>query len=205
MSCPPNDTLIAFAANDLDPIERERVQVHLAGRCAACQRELETVAALRRIAGSELLEDPPARVLSRAERIPQDARAGGLRALAGQVAALVFDTLRDPLPQGARSSAAQSRQMLFHALDYDIDVRIAPASEGRVRVSGQILPGPNRPIEAAANLEVALAGRDEHAVTTATNELGEFDFGSLDEDDYTLSVETDDERLLVESLPARSA
>jgi anti-sigma factor RsiW len=203
MPCPHHETLIAYAAADLEPAERERVEAHLATGCAACERELETVAALRRIARSDALEDPPAGVLARAERVPEEARERGLGALAGRLAALVFDTLRDPLPLGARSSATHVRQMLYRAADYDIDVRVTPADGGRVRISGQVLPGPERSLDAAAGVEVALVGPELPVALVDTNELGEFDFGPQPEGDYTLSIEAPEERLVVDDLPAR--
>jgi hypothetical protein len=204
MPCPPHEELIAYAAGDLAPTERDRLAGHLDGGCAACAREIEAVAELRRIAADALV-DPPAAVLARARRIPEASRARSLGALAGKVAALVFDTVRDPLPLGARASAVHARQMLFRALDYDIDVRVAPAGADRVRVSGQILPGPERPLDAVAGIEIALSAEDAPSAVAETNELGEFDFGPRDEGDYTLAVEAREERLLVASLPARRA
>ena len=195
--------LLSFAAGDLEPGARGPVEAHLAGGCAACERELAAFADLRRIARSDALEHPPAAVLARAQRIPEAGRGRSVARLAGALAALVFDTLSDPLPRGARAAGAPSRQMLFRALDYDIDVRVIGAGPGRVRVSGQILPGAARPIDAVAGLEVALLDASTFSVAT-TNELGEFDFGPRDEGDYTLSVETGEERLLVDPLPAHS-
>ena len=203
MSCPQTEILIAYAAAEIEPVERERVEAHLAHGCDACAVALGVVDEVRRIARSGALEDPPARVLARAQRVPADARDRGLAALAGRIAGLVFDTLRDPLPSGARAGAPSTRQMLYRALDYDIDVRVAASDAGRVRISGQVLPGPARSLDAASGLEVALAGPT--AALGVTNELGEFDFGPQEEGEYTLSVEAAEERLVVEDLPARRA
>lgn len=202
MSCPHNEILLSFAAGDPESDARGPVEAHLAGGCPSCERELVAFAELRRIAGSDVLESPPAGVLARAQRIPEDRRRNPIAGLAGALAALVFDTLHDPLPRGARASGSPSRQMLFRALDYDIDVRVIPAEPGRVRISGQVLPGPERPIDAVVGLEVALLAPSATASVAATNELGEFDFGPRDEGDYTLCVETGEERLLVDALPA---
>jgi len=88
-------------------------------------------------------------------------------------------------------------------LDYDIDVRVAASGAGRVRISGQVVPGPGQSLDAASGLEVALDG--PAAALGVTNQLGEFDFGPQEEGEYTLSVEAAEERLLVEDLPARRA
>ena len=147
MPCPSHDELNAFAAGDLDPRERGRVAEHVDAGCAACRRELDAVEALRRVARSGAIADPPPWAVERAARIPEDARGGRLSRLVGTVAALVFDTLRDPLAQGARSAAGGARRMLYKASEYDIDVLVVPAAAGEVRVSGQVLPGPDRPID----------------------------------------------------------
>jgi anti-sigma factor RsiW len=203
MPCPPIEILLDFAAGQIDPDESERVAAHVRDGCPACERELASVATLRRIANGDELVDPPASVLARAQRVPGQARAGGLPSLVGKIAALVFDTVRDPLPLGARSGGFQARQMLFRALDYDIDVRIAPAGGGLVRISGQVLPGPTRSLEAATDLEIALLGPTAETALSTTNELGEFDLGLRTEGDYALCVEAAEDRLVVDGLPAR--
>jgi anti-sigma factor RsiW len=200
MPCPPLELLIAYAAGELAPDEREPVSTHLGTTCSACEREVAAVAELRRIERSGELEDPPLTVLRRAERVPADARSRSLRSLAGRVAALVFDARRDPLPSGARSSATTARQSLFRALDYDIDVRVSATGASAARVSGQVLPGPDRPLDAVAGLEVALVGTDGSTLVAETSELGEFDFGPCAEGEYTLAVEAAEDRLLVENL-----
>lgn len=203
MSCPPLEDLIAYAAGELAPDERASVDAHLATDCPPCSGELAAVAEVRRIALEGDLEDPPLATLRGAERVPVSARSISLAALVGRVAALVFDARRDPLPAGARAAASSARQSLFRALDYDIDVRVSPAAGGEARVSGQVLPGPDRPLDAVAGLEVALVGADGAARVAETSELGEFDFGACPQGEYTLAIEADEDRLLVEKLAAR--
>lgn len=203
MSCPAHETLIGYAAGDLDAPERQSVATHLSTDCPSCTAELQNVHGLRALAGPTVLETPPSWTLEKAARIPDDVRGQSLVATLGRVAALVFDTVRSPLPQGARSAAASSRQLLFRALDYDIDVRISDRESDAVRVSGQILPGSERPIDAVAGVDMALIREGRAVGVCSTSELGEFDFGCVPSGDYTLSVETDEDRILVEHLTAR--
>ena len=204
MTCPPNETLVAFAASDLEPAERERVEAHLGAGCEACARELAAIGELRRLASPELLADAPPWLVERAARIPREERSGALASLLGRVADLVFDTFRDPLPKGARRAAVGSRQVLYRALDYNVDIRVTPLGAGRVRVAGQVLPGPSRPIEAVANLEIALAKGGKVTALCSTNELGEFAFDQVEEEGgYTLYIEVAEDLLLVEGPPAK--
>ncbi len=203
MDCPSDETLLALIASELQQGRREDVQAHIDGGCAGCRERVDFVASLRRLA-SGVLEDPPAAVLSRACRIPEESRSGGLLAALGKAAMLVFDSFMDPLPAGARDSLSHDRQLLYQALGYDIDVRIGVAGAGLVEIRGQILPGPARPLSAVAGIEVALM-RPGATTGTVTSDLGEFKFAPVEPGTYALTVEACDERLVVGLLPAHTA
>lgn len=199
MACPAEDILIAFAANDLDEIERHDIGRHIQG-CSDCLAELSAIESIRKIACACVLEDPPPWAVAKAATIPSEGRSSSLNGLIGRVANLLFDTFRDPLPQGARASVAQGRQMLYHVLDYDIDVRVLPSGATTLRVAGQVLPGPDRAIESASGLEVILSRPGSMTLKT-TNELGEFSFEAVAEGEWTLQIEAAEDRLIVERLP----
>lgn len=204
MECPSDELLAAYAAGDLEPAARDRVDTHLGAGCAACARELAAVARLRRLASEELAPEPPPWLVARAERIPDEARGRGLAARLYRTAELVVDTFRRPMPAGARSAAGDTRQLLYHVDDYDVDVRVAPAGPGRARISGQILP-PSGGSASDGDLqaEVLLSHPTLGVVSRRTNALGEFDFGPVAEASYALVVEAPGARLLLESIPAR--
>lgn len=191
MSCPSSEVLVSFAAADLGSDERVAVRAHIDAGCQACAGELADIARLRHLASS-VLEEPAPWVVERAGRIPEEKRGGVLAAI-GRLADLVFDSLRDPLPAGARATAFGSRQMLFRALDYDVDVRIAKAETGAGRIWGQVTPGQDRPIDAVAGIEVALEGPGGIAKTVRASELGEFDFGPAAPGSYEIVVEVAEE------------
>ncbi len=200
MSCPTHEALIGYAAGDLDAPGLQSVATHLSMDCPSCSDELRTIADLRATATSNVLQFPPLSVLERASRIPADRKKPDFSSVFGKLASLVFDTSVEPISQGARSTAASSRQLLFRALDYDIDVRIAERSSSDFRVSGQILPGPERSMDSVSGVEIALI-RDGRAVgVCSTSDLGEFDFGSVPPADYALNVETDEDRIVVGGL-----
>jgi len=90
--------------------------------------------------------------------------------------------------------------MLYRALDYDIDVRISQIDSAFVRVSGQVLPGSERPIESVSGVDVALLLDGLAVAICPTTGLGEFDFGAVDPGNYELSIETDEDRILIEQL-----
>ena len=202
MSCPTHEALIGYAARDLDAPKLQSVATHLSTDCPSCTAEIRSISELRSIASTSVVEMPPLAVLEKAARIPSEFANVSLSDAIGRLASLVFDSFRAPLPQGARSSASTSRQLLYRALDYDIDVRIAERESDAVRVSGQVLPGAQRPIESVSGVDVALVREGRAVGLCVTSDLGEFDFGAVPPGDYTLSVETDEDRILIDRLTA---
>jgi len=205
MPCPTHDNLVSYVAGDLEGDETSHVAEHLASGCDRCTAELAAIAELRRVASSDALAEPPPWVLSRAAGIPSQPPVSRLAQLAGSIASLVFDTLRDPLPNGARSVAAHSRQMLYRTLGYDIDVRVAPASGGNVRISGQILPGNDRPMSDVAGIDAVLVTIEGSSTPGVTNELGEFEFDHMTAGTYSLMLEAPEDRLIIENLSAHAS
>src|SRR5688500_3671881 len=197
MDCPSNEALAAYAAHDLGPGEREAVGAHVSAGCPACGAELAAIAELRRLAAADLLEVPAPWVVARAARIPADRREGRLSALAGRLADRLFDSVRDPLPRGARSAAAGARQMLCRAIDYDIDVRISALRGAGARVTGQVMPGGGRPAESVSGVEVALVGPGGVAQCVRSSELGEFAFEPVEAGTYEIVVEAEEEPIRV--------
>jgi hypothetical protein len=191
MKCPETDKLLAFAAAELEPSDTREIDDHLSTGCRACTAEISEVLRLREL--NRALEDAPPWAIRKAAEIPANRRAGTLTAIAGRLADLVFDSLRDPLPKGARSTHAGARQMLYRALEYDIDLRVTPMPGGMARITGQVMPGLLRAAETVDGLEVALDG---HIANTAlTSELGEFDLGAVTPGTYELVVEADEEAI----------
>ena len=189
MNCPDHEKLLAFAVGELKSVDARSVHDHLASGCAECGAELAGVQRLRQLSG--VLEEAPPWVIKRAAEIPGEKRSGRMTTLAGKLAELVFDSLRDPLPRGARSTHVGARQMLYRALEYDIDLRVTPMPGGLARITGQVMPGMLRPSETVDGLEVALEG---HIANTAlTTELGEFDLGAVSPGTYELVVEAVEE------------
>jgi hypothetical protein len=201
MTCFSSEIIAGFVAAGLDTETRAAVEAHIERGCAVCEREVARFEGLRKI---DLLEDPPPWVLARAAAIPRDLREGRLSRLLGVAASVVFDTFRDPLPAGARSTTSAGRQLLYRALDYDVDVRLDAAGGGLFRVTGQVLPGPDRPLEAVAGVDVALTTNGRTVATCATNEIGEFVFESVAEGEYTITLDMSEEILLIERVTLES-
>ena len=165
----PFTRLADLTEGRLSPEETAEVRAHLAG-CTSCSAQAAQLGHLTALMRADTSEDAPAELVASAVRMfrarrARDEEPGLLRRL---VAALTFDSSSLRPAFGVRSGqAAPARQLLFSAGDLDVDLRLAPGSEGWT-VSGQVL-GPCK------GGEVELVDAEGSTAARATlNELCEF-------------------------------
>jgi len=93
------------------------------------------------------------------------------------LAALQFDSERQPLVAGMRSGKATARQLLYKSGSVCIDVRMepTPGSESIVLI-GQLLDSVN-PGRGMGGVPVSLLSKGDTLFRKQTNQAGEFDFG----------------------------
>lgn len=91
-----------------------------------------------------------------------------------QVAQLIFDSFRLPLPIGVRGSPEPGRQLAYQHQNKIVDLLIEPREEtGRVSLAGQVMGAGMRKGE-NSGLPVLLIDRMQTLARTATNQFGEF-------------------------------
>src|SRR5688500_18997576 len=130
MTCPSFETLIDYA--DAGRRGSEEIQDHLTGGCATCEATLAWYAGFLETAGADATVEPPVWVTRRAVSLFAEARdaasARGVRGLVSRLwAALVFDSIGGSLSVDAvpaRNGVSASRQLLYSAAPYDIDLFI---------------------------------------------------------------------------------
>jgi predicted anti-sigma-YlaC factor YlaD len=167
------EELIDFA-NHVVPMSRKaEMEEHLqsCGRCAKAVSQWQQV---RQHAAAEANYQPP----QEAVRIAKAAFAGLQLALRRKRASnpidVLFDSLLQPTGQGFRSPGAGSRQLLYRADPFQIDLQIeVQPGNNRVIVTGQLL-GLREPQIAARNVGLIIANLRGRVVRTVTNQFGEF-------------------------------
>jgi hypothetical protein len=91
-----------------------------------------------------------------------------------EVAQLIFDSFRLPLPAGLRSFHQSGRQLAYQHKDKIVDVLIEPKTEfGRMSLAGQVMGSGVRTGE-NSGLAVLLLDGLKTVAGTVTNESGEF-------------------------------
>ena len=113
--------------------------------------------------------------------------AGSLRQETDTSVELLFDSLLQSASVGIRSGTFGLRQMLYRADPYQIDLHLEASREhNRLIVTGQLLDV-SRPEMACPSVQILLSNLRGNAVSTATNQFGEFRGEVENSDDLELS------------------
>jgi hypothetical protein len=154
--------------------KKQEMEEHLGEGCKRCLRTVSIWQRVRRTAKTEGNYQPPNDLV----RIAKAAFAGSLLAeeqkRAESVVEVLFDSFLQPAFEGARSSGAETRQLLYRADPFQIDLQLETQPGGRsVVVTGQLLNF-RQPDIVGGNIQVMLSNLRGIVVRTVTDEFGEF-------------------------------
>jgi hypothetical protein len=191
---------IDFVKEAVTSNEKALMNKHLKLGCESCQ---ETVSLWQRVRASAAMEgnyQPP----ENAVRIAKAAFAGvGLasqkKGSASRVKVL-FDSFLQPILEGIRSTGAGTRQMLYRADPYQIDVQLEMRPGGnRIVVTGQLLNLSN-PEVIATGTRILVSDMHGDVVHTVANQFGEFSGEVKNSGDLQLTFATPSGEPIVISL-----
>ncbi len=165
---------IDFVNQVNSPTQREAMQKHLGSGCKRCMETVSLWQKIRETAAAEANYQPPATDVRIAKAAFSAAgRARQLKEKSGFVEVL-FDSSLQPMVAGARSSGLGTRQMLYRADPYQIDIQIEAKPEGnRLMVTGQLLDV-SSPGIVGRDVNITLSNHRGNVVHTLTNQFGEF-------------------------------
>jgi hypothetical protein len=113
---------------------------------------------------------------------------------------VLFDSFLQPAVAGARSVVIGTRQMLYRADPYQIDIQIEPKpGSNRLVITGQLLDL-SHPGVIGRDLQITLSNRRGNAVMAATNQFGEFSGEIENSGDLELTVPDKGDQPIVISL-----
>jgi hypothetical protein len=166
---------VDFARNVIREDEKAEMQGHLETGCAECSRELSIWQRLQQLARRESAYEPVEGAVRTVNAIFANQRSHRTREAKSGVAALLFDSFRSPLPAGVRSTAGStSRQLLYGADGYRIDIRIEPQMDKEKAVLiGQVLNSAD-PDERLSEVPVTLLKGRKILTECVTSKFGEF-------------------------------
>jgi hypothetical protein len=157
--------------------QQRAMQKHLATGCKRCTKTVSLWQKVRTAAPSikEASYQPPAEVVrvAKAAYLTSGLNTKKAEAPRGLIEVL-FDSFLQPAVAGARSTVTGTRQMLYRADPYQVDVQIEGKPEGnRLVVTGQLLDV-SRPDILGQEVQVTLSNHRGMVVHMATNQFGEF-------------------------------
>ena len=179
---------VDFARDVLREDEKAKMQNHLETGCKTCRKELSLWRRLQQTAQREPAYEPPDGAVRTVQAIFENQRAHRQPARKSQVAALLFDSFRTPLPAGVRSSGSASRQLLYSVESYRVDLRIEPQMNSEnVVLIGQVLNSTD-PEERVSGAPVTLVKGKKVFAESVTSSFGEFQLDCRLEGGFRLGV-----------------
>lgn len=169
--------------------QREAMQQHMAV-CTACA---ETVAVWQKVherAAAEAAYQPGANAVRMAKAAFATAgfAAAKQEKSGSSVVELLFDSFLQPALAGARFVVIGTRQMLYRADPYQIDIQIEPKpGTNRLVITGQLLEI-GAAVMTATGMQVTLSNHRGNMVIATTNQFGEFSGELENSGDLELSI-----------------
>jgi hypothetical protein len=192
---------IDFVNQVTSPKQQGAMRKHLDTGCERC---METVALWQKLHNTGAMEvsyQPPVAQVRLAKAAFATAGGAKQRNEMSSFAEVMFDSFLQPLLAGARSSGGLgTRQMLYRADPYQIDIQIEAKPEGnRLMVTGQLLDV-SSPGVAGRDVKITLSNHRGNVVHTVTNQFGEFRSEIENTGDLELSFPGQAEKSIVISL-----
>src|SRR4029077_8713635 len=170
---------IDFVNQAVDTDAKESMERHLKEGCKRCTKTVSLWRKVQQSAASEANYQPPEHAVRIAKATFAGADLAGQRKGAGSRIKVLFDSFLQPVFEGARSAGTVTRQMLYRADPFQIDVQLEAKPGGnRIVVTGQLLDLSNPEI-IARNTRILLSNMRGQVVHTVANQFGEFS-GEID-------------------------
>ena len=176
--------------------KREDMSQHLATGCKKCGGVVSFLEKLVTVTRSDTVKVPDqlvrnAKVLfamSKPEKI----------SMASTVAKLIFDSFSGPVPVGVRGTPRVTRQAMYEAGDYCVDLRMEHERGGAlVTLVGQVASRKNPARGVAGTPVMLMAGKDVVAKASC-NRFGEFQMEYQPQEQMRLHVPVADENRWIE-------
>jgi hypothetical protein len=180
--------------------QKQAMQKHLATGCKRCSETVSLWQKVSKTASAETSYQPSADTVRLAKAVFVTAGLAQAQKQSKGLIEVLFDSFLQPAVAGARSVVIGTRQMLYRADPYQIDIQIEPKpGSNRLVITGQLLDLSN-PGVIGRDIRVTLSNHRGHSVIAATNQFGEFSGEIENSGDLELSIPGHGEQPIVISL-----
>jgi hypothetical protein len=194
-----------FARNLVTPEQTQEMNGHLRAGCTRCEKLQTLLTKLASVCAREIAFEVPRyaeRSVKALASLGKESRRSAFQRL---LATLSYDSANDPLPVGVRGSHQISRQVLFHAGDYSVDLRFEHEKGSSSMVLVGQIANQKSPDEVMANLPVILLTGKRELSRSISNSFGEFQMEYVPHTDLRLLVPLDEKgqelEVLLEKAP----
>jgi len=158
------------ASND----QQAAMQKHLATGCKRCTEIVSLWQKVSKMAAVEASYQPPPDTVRLAKAAFVTSGLAQTKKESKGLIEVLFDSFQQPALAGARSVIIGTRQMLYRADPYQIDIQIEPKlGSNRLVITGQLLDL-SHPGVIGGEIQVTLSNHRGHSVIACTNQFGEF-------------------------------
>ncbi|HZV85929.1 MAG TPA: hypothetical protein VFF95_00175 [Candidatus Binatus sp.] len=184
------------ASND----QQEAMQKHLATGCKRCTETVSLWQKVSKTAAVEVSYQPPPDSVRLAKAAFVTSGLAQTKKESKGLIEVLFDSFQQPALAGARSVVIGTRQMLYRADPFQIDIQIEPKlGSNRLVITGQLLDL-SHPGVIGRDIQVTLSNHRGSTVLAATNQFGEFSGEVENSGDLELSIPGEGEKPIVISL-----
>lgn len=165
---------VDFARGVVSESRAAEMEAHLGAGCKRCRRDSEMFRKFAAAAVSGAEFEVPQYAIHCARAIFSLQQPERVQILPQLLARLVYDSFREPLPAGVRTQQRLSRQTLYEAGDFRLDLRLEQErGSAQVSLVGQI---ENRkdPSQRMGDVPILLAKGEDVVARTVSNQFGEF-------------------------------
>ena len=177
-----------YARNVVATAQREQMLSHLQGGCSRCEKVQALFSRFAVICRREAAYEIPRYAEQQVKALIGLSRAPRRTSLARLLGSMVYDSLNDPQPVGVRGTHQISRQVLFHAGDYSVDLRFEHEKGSASMVLVGQIANQKAPEENLANVPVILVAGNRELTRSISNPFGEVQLESVPEGDLRLLV-----------------
>jgi hypothetical protein len=184
---------VDFVNHVITSNQREAMHKHLATGCKSCKETVSLWQRVSKTAAADASYQPSAETVRLAKAAFATTGVARRQKESQSLIEVLFDSLLQPAVAGARSIVIGTRQMLYRADPYQIDIQIEPQpGSNRLVITGQLLDL-SHPGVIGRDIQVTLSNRRGNTVLVAANQFGEFSGELENSGDLELSVpgETD--------------
>lgn len=184
------------ASND----QQAAMQKHLATGCKRCTETVSLWQKVSKTAAAEASYQPPTDTVRLAKAAFVTTGLAQTKKESRGLIEVLFDSFQQPALAGARSVVIGTRQMLYRADPFQIDIQIEPKlGSNRLIITGQLLDL-SHPGVIGRDIQVTLSNQCGNTVLAATNQFGEFSGEVENSGDLELSIPGEGEMPIVISL-----